>query len=170
MTTASTFASTPRVAGPAIRDEGYYRQWPKPITPAEEQNNGFIRGLTRREELAAFAAARGNCLFDNFRFLASVEAFYLAYKIAPHKYSLHDAWSLAAYSTKVWTILRNLAEEQQDTSIEQAICRVAEKLRGQNTGIFRQHAIENILRIIRNRRRPERAATHAAAFPRLAAT
>lgn len=37
------FAATGR--GGAIRDEDYYRRWPKPITPAQEQKHGLIRIL-----------------------------------------------------------------------------------------------------------------------------
>jgi hypothetical protein len=152
--------------GVPIRDEDYYRRWPKPITPAQERNNGFVRSLTRREELAAFAAARGNCLLDNFQFTPAVEAFYLAHQVAPGRPCYHDDWGLAVYSAKLWGSLQR-HPVRDDIPVEQAIGMAAEKLRGPDSEFFREHAAQNVLRILRNRRRRDRIAGHAAVLQNL---
>jgi hypothetical protein len=150
-----------------IRDEDYYRKWPKPITPAQERNNGLIRRLTPHEELAAFAAIRGNCLFDSFCFVPAVEAYYLAHSIAPHKHCFHDAWGLAVYSSKLWAQVKSLPDALQDAPFEEAIVRAADSLRGPNIELYRGDAIQNVFRIVRNRNHRDRAAVHEAAFQEL---
>jgi hypothetical protein len=152
--------------GCAIRDEGYYRRWPKPITPVQERTHGLIRSLTRREELAAFATLRGNCLFDNFQFVPAVEAYYLGKELAPQRECHHQAWGLAVYSSKLWSLARN-TEDLQDMPIEAGLRAAVQLLRGPNIDFFRDHAVENLLRIIRNRRCRDAASSHEAALQQL---
>lgn len=44
------------------RTGDHYRQWPFPITPWEEEANGYLKSLTASQELAAFLDIRGHCL------------------------------------------------------------------------------------------------------------
>lgn len=44
---------------PMIRPDDYYRRWPFPMAPGEEERFGYLRSLAPREELALFIAARG---------------------------------------------------------------------------------------------------------------
>jgi regulator of sirC expression with transglutaminase-like and TPR domain len=150
--------------GCAIHDEDYYRHWPKPITPKSERDNGFIRSMTCREELAAFAESRGNCLFDKFRFTSAVEAFYLAHKMAPDKHSLYDAWGLAVYSSRIWQRLESFPDAMLDSSVERVIQSVALELSHPDIECFRSSAVDNLLRIIRKRRQCQRLDRHDAAF------
>lgn len=150
--------------GCSTRSEEYYRHWPKPITPSQERDNGFIRAMTPWEELAAFAETRGNCLLDNFRFEHAVESFCLAHKIAPHKRRLHDAWGLAVYTVDIWTRIRSLPDTSPDTPIDRAVARAADDLRGPDVGLFRKPAADNVIRIIRNRQRRESVKSRDIAF------
>ena len=158
-----TFCFDAAGRGCTFRDEDYYRHWPKRITPNEARKNGYIRCMTTREELAFFAATRGNCLFDNFNFVPAVEAFYLAHKIAPHKFCLLDAWGLAVYSSKIWAQVRSTPDELQDMPVELAVDHAARNLRGPDVDFYREHSAKNILRIIRNRRQRDHAAARGVA-------
>jgi hypothetical protein len=120
--------------------------------------------LTRREELAHFAGTRGNCLIDNFFFVPAVEAFYLAQAMAPQVRCLHNAWGLAIYTSKLWDSICNLPGERKDTPLEPALRAEAQALQGLDVERFRATAVENLLRINRNRRRRESAASRALAF------
>jgi len=120
--------------------------------------------LTRREELAAFAATRGNCLLDNFNFAPASEAFYLAHQIAPHKQCFDDAWGLAFYSAKIWEQITSLPPKLPEMPVAEAIHRVAAGLTGPDVNIFRKPSAQNLLRIMRNRKRKAQASNHAAVF------
>ncbi len=156
------FDATSRGCTP--RDEDYYRRWPKQMTPVQEQMDGHIRPMTRREELAVFADARANCLFDNFQFVPAMEAYDLAHQIVPHKRTLNHSWGLAIYSVKLVAELTSLPDELKDAPIEQTIGQAADKLCGPEVDLFRRHAVQNVLRIVRNRRVRRRMATHPAAI------
>ena len=162
------FDATSRGCTP--RNEDYYRSWPAPITPEQELKFGYIRSLSRREELATFAGTRGNCLFDNFRFRAAIEAYYLAHRLAPEKACLHHAWGLAHYSVELLTRLKNLPNEFRYIPIEEAIVSAAAQLRGPNVDHFRKPAVENVLRILGMYQRRGRAAISDRAIQELVAS
>jgi hypothetical protein len=42
----------------------YYHKWPLPLTDADKQSGQFLTSLTPTQELAAFLATRGHCLYD----------------------------------------------------------------------------------------------------------
>ncbi len=44
---------------PNLRPDDYYRRWPVPMAPGEEDHFGYLRSLSPREELALFVASRG---------------------------------------------------------------------------------------------------------------
>lgn len=132
--------------------EERYRAWPSKITPKEEKNNGYIRRKTTLEELAMLAANRGNCLLDNFQFGAAIEAHGLAHQLVPKNHAIHDAFGLSMYSTKLWEAILRIPQNQGDMSIHAAIDRAAKELDGPDVNQFRRPAVENIARIVRNRR------------------
>lgn len=61
-----------------IKDDAYYLNFPKQITPEFAERHGFLKSQTNREAMAGFLSARGHCLLDTGR---AEEAFY-AYRHA----------------------------------------------------------------------------------------
>lgn len=45
--------------GVNVHPDDHYRAWPFPVTHQEEQEHGYLRSLTPRQELAEFVAGRG---------------------------------------------------------------------------------------------------------------
>ncbi len=92
--------------------EERYRQWPHRITAREEERNGYIRAMSKREELAFFASNRGNCLMDNFDFVSAVEAYHWAHELEPDKQSINDTLGLAIYSAQIWRWMMKLPDQE----------------------------------------------------------
>jgi regulator of sirC expression with transglutaminase-like and TPR domain len=65
-------------------DDDYYRHWPFEITPAEEKEEGYLKSMTRAEELAAFLSIRGMCLAEAGKTRQAAEAFAAATRLGPH--------------------------------------------------------------------------------------
>jgi hypothetical protein len=63
--------------------DDYYRQWPFPISAAEEQAEGYLKSLTSNGELAVFWSIRAMCLRETGRWAEAAEAFAAAAKLAP---------------------------------------------------------------------------------------
>lgn len=131
--------------------EDRYRQWPRKVTPKQERDNGFIRQKTDREELAAFAVNRGNCLIDNLQFNPALEAFALAHEMVPANHSLHDSYGLAIYTAQLWQGVERAQEDKQ--SLPVAIDLAARSLQGPDVDHFRKDVVKNIYRILENRNR-----------------
>jgi hypothetical protein len=55
--------------------DDYYRSWPQPTTPRDEQRYGWLVSQTPREDLAWFLITRGHCLLENHRYRQAVEAY-----------------------------------------------------------------------------------------------
>jgi hypothetical protein len=55
--------------------DDYYRTWPVPTQPEEEQRYGWLLSQTPREDLALFLAFRGHCWLDNKRYREAVESY-----------------------------------------------------------------------------------------------
>lgn len=48
--------------GMNMHDDNHYRQWPLPISPEVEQEFGYLKSMTPRDEITAFLGLRGHCL------------------------------------------------------------------------------------------------------------
>jgi hypothetical protein len=65
-------------------DDDYYRRWPFPMSPEEEQAERYLQSLTPAEELAVFLSLRTNCLLATERFREALECQEHACRLAPH--------------------------------------------------------------------------------------
>lgn len=76
-------------------DDNYYRHWPFEITASEEAAEGYLKSLTPAEELAVFLSIRGMCQRSTGGWLAAIESFEAAAKLAPGcaSYRYMAAWS-----------------------------------------------------------------------------
>jgi hypothetical protein len=70
-------------AGFAFDPDDWYRKWPKPVTPDEEQAYCYLQSLTPRQELALFLGHRGWRWQDAYQFWNALEAFALAGELSP---------------------------------------------------------------------------------------
>jgi hypothetical protein len=64
-------------------DDEYYRRWPFEISAAEAATEGYLKSLTRSEELAVFLSVRGMCLRAANRLPEAAESFTAAAHLAP---------------------------------------------------------------------------------------
>lgn len=69
--------------GMVSHPDAYYLQWPFTMTAEQARRNGYLRSLTRQEELALFLGTRGACLQANWRMREAVEAHAWAASLAP---------------------------------------------------------------------------------------
>ncbi len=70
--------------GFSVREDVFYRNWPFPVSVEEERAFHYLQAMTSAEELRAFLAMRGHCLFSmgcTEEAFASHEA---ALRFAPH--------------------------------------------------------------------------------------
>jgi hypothetical protein len=79
--------------GFSVRDDEFYRKWPKPITDAEVDQGFYLRSLRPREELAEFLRNRGNCLRDNMAFLEAARAYSYAAALTPDDMTVQMDWA-----------------------------------------------------------------------------
>jgi hypothetical protein len=61
----------------------YYHTWPLPLTENEIRNGQFLMSLTPAQELAAFLATRGHCLYDMKRYADASYVYSSASKFDP---------------------------------------------------------------------------------------
>jgi hypothetical protein len=81
--------------GFSVRDDEFYRKWPKPITDEEVERGLYLRSLRPREELAEFFCHRGNCLRDNMAFLEASRAYSHAAQLSPVDTVIQNNWAVA---------------------------------------------------------------------------
>lgn len=65
-------------------DDEYYRTWPFPITPEEEEAEGYLKSLSPDEESAVFYSIRGMCLQEARKTREAAMAFEQATRLAPN--------------------------------------------------------------------------------------
>ena len=65
-------------------DDDYYRHWPFEITSEEEQAEGYLRSMSRAEEVAAFLSIRGMCFSEAGKMQQAAEAFEAATRLSPY--------------------------------------------------------------------------------------
>jgi hypothetical protein len=82
--------------GFSVRDDEFYRKWPKPITDDEVERGFYLRSLRPREELSEFLCNRGNCLRDNMAFLEAARAFSYAATLTPDDMTVRNNWAVAS--------------------------------------------------------------------------
>ena len=69
--------------GFSSQPDSYYRAWPRPISPEEEEKGGYLRNLDASEMLAVFLDIRADCLKAAGRPVEAVRAAAVAYNLAP---------------------------------------------------------------------------------------
>ena len=69
--------------GLTTSEDGYYLNWPRPISPREVELGHFLRDLSPQEALAMFTATRGHCLLDRRHLAEAIEAYAHAHRLAP---------------------------------------------------------------------------------------
>jgi hypothetical protein len=77
-------------------DDEHYHHSPRPLTAEDISSGQFLRNLSARQVLAVFLKERGQCLMDNLRLEASVEALYYAHQLAPEQPGAECAWATAS--------------------------------------------------------------------------
>ena len=65
-------------------DDAYYRRWPYKVTDEEMATQGYLKSLSRAEELAVFLSIRGLCLREAGRMKEAEESFAAATRLAPN--------------------------------------------------------------------------------------
>lgn len=69
--------------GLVCHDDDYYKNWPRPMTPADLASGQYLKSLTPAEELAVFMQIRGICLQVKERFEEAKVAFDRAVELVP---------------------------------------------------------------------------------------
>jgi hypothetical protein len=64
-------------------DDGYYRQWPFPLTETDIKEDDYLKSLSAAEELSVFLSIRGACQTDNGQFGDALASFNLAHQLVP---------------------------------------------------------------------------------------
>ena len=65
--------------------DDHYLTWPVSVADAEVRADGYLRSLSRQEELAQFMAARGHCAMDNKQFEFAARCYENAYRCDPSR-------------------------------------------------------------------------------------
>lgn len=73
--------------------DSYYREWPFPFTPREEQEEGYLKDMTPMQELSVFYSARGACLEVAGDLKKALGAFAYAYYKEPQAFG--NEWLFA---------------------------------------------------------------------------
>jgi len=64
-------------------DDGYYRQWPFPMSEVEIQEEDYLKSLSAKEELSVFLSIRGECQTENALLGDALASHNLACKYVP---------------------------------------------------------------------------------------
>ena len=64
--------------------DSYYRTWPHPITPQEEQSGGYLQNLNPEQTLAIFLSTRAACLHAAGKSADAIAASAAAFRLAPN--------------------------------------------------------------------------------------
>ncbi|WP_147274167.1 hypothetical protein [Bremerella cremea] len=133
-----SFCFEPASQGFNAPTEDYYRKWPFPITPKQEQDYGHIRPQTQQEEFAMLAGQRANCLMDNFQFESAVEALACAKQLAPSNAIYHNSYKRGFYTAQLWNELQKFRQLSKKMPFQSAIGLAALELRGDAIETFVQ--------------------------------
>ncbi len=77
------FNIEPTAHGFVANPDAYYRVAPYSVSPDDEQNGGFLRCMTPREEMACYLVHRAHCWLDHGNHRAAAEALAWASAIVP---------------------------------------------------------------------------------------
>ena len=69
--------------GFSVREDAYYKTWPRPMSEEEFTGGEYMKTMTPVEELACFMSTRGVCLQVNGRFAEATAAYQQAAKLVP---------------------------------------------------------------------------------------
>jgi regulator of sirC expression with transglutaminase-like and TPR domain len=69
--------------GMNLYDDNYYRQWPMPVSPEQEEKFGYLKSMTATDEMTAFLSLRGHCLFAMGKVKEGLEAHEMALRLSP---------------------------------------------------------------------------------------
>ncbi len=69
--------------GMNMYDDDYFRQWPAPISPEDEQTLGYLKSMSARDELITFLGLRGHCLIAMGRMNDGLAMHELALRYSP---------------------------------------------------------------------------------------
>lgn len=89
-------------------DDARYLSFPHPVTEADATRFGFLRNLTRTQEVAFTFARRARVLFDNFIFDDAVQAMHTAQTLSP---SYRGAWMVMSMSLAIVARMERLRSD-----------------------------------------------------------
>ncbi len=77
--------------GVSRKSDDYYRKWPFPITPEEEEKYSYLKSLSSKEELALFLGTLGNVRMAHGQYSPAAITYDMANQLAPRLGKIHMA-------------------------------------------------------------------------------
>lgn len=79
-------------------DDEHYKRWPRPLSSEDLGTDYFLKNFTPRQELAQFIGNRGDCLLDNLKVHAAMEAYSHAASLDKR---YHGRWAVATMMQRI---------------------------------------------------------------------